>query len=249
MPNIKGEKDEDKLQKISRNTLQEIHHQQSDIKESKTNRKNARSKLRDGNAESPRVMGRGRESKQADGRNPRTNTRKVQKVSEKEKVITQLRVRELFKYSVISGKLVRKINVSSNAKAGDIIESVTNTDGYVYVGIDGYTYAAHRIIWLYVHGTFPKGQIDHINHNRTDNRIENLRVVTNRENHQNRAIKNKSGHTGVTLDDKKNRWKSQVSILGKTRCIGTYKTVEEAICARKAADKIVKIALDSGVSL
>jgi len=92
-------------------------------------------------------------------------------------------------------------------------------------------------------------QIDHINHNRTDNRIENLRVVTNRENHQNRAIKNKSGHTGVTLDDKKNRWKSQVSILGKTRCIGTYKTVEEAICARKAADKIVKIALDSGVSL
>jgi hypothetical protein len=69
-------------------------------------------------------------------------------------------------------------------RAGEIAGSVSNK-GYVMIGIDYKKYSAHRLAWLYVHGDWPAGEIDHINRDRTDNRISNLRVATRRQQIEN----------------------------------------------------------------
>lgn len=89
-----------------------------------------------------------------------------------------------------------KTNSQKTTKAG----YVSNKDGYIRVMLDGKGYLAHRIIWEMHNGQIPNGmQIDHINHIRNDNRIENLRLVSNQDNQKNtkRSGNNKSGVTGV----------------------------------------------------
>jgi hypothetical protein len=61
-------------------------------------------------------------------------------------------------------------------KAGDVA-GVINEDGFIEIMIDGEEYLAHRLVWMYVHGKFPDGEINHINGDKTDNRIENLRFI------------------------------------------------------------------------
>lgn len=57
------------------------------------------------------------------------------------------------------------------------VAGVINEDGFVEIMIDGVEYLAHRLVWLYVHGNFPDGEIEHINGDKTDNRIQNLRFI------------------------------------------------------------------------
>lgn len=80
---------------------------------------------------------------------------------------------------------------------------------------------------------------DHINHNRIDNRKENLRVCTRSENLQNMSIKksNTSGTTGVYWDIKNNKWRAQIQLLGKLKTFGRYKNLDDAIKARKDAEE------------
>ena len=72
--------------------------------------------------------------------------------------------------------------IFTNCKTGKIMGIGGNSHGYIALSIFGKRYLAHRIAWLYVYGEFPKNQIDHINHDKVDNRIENLRDITAREN-------------------------------------------------------------------
>lgn len=92
---------------------------------------------------------------------------------------------------------------------------------------------AHRLIWAWVNGEWPKGDVDHINGVRDDNRIENLRDVTRAENLRNvrRRGDNTSGHVGVSLLPKTKRWRVRVGSVE----IGSFATLEEAVQARKAA--------------
>jgi hypothetical protein len=83
------------------------------------------------------------------------------------------RLRERLRYDGGTGVFTRRVG-SGHARAGEIAGSVHST-GYVRIGIDGGKYTAHRLAWLYVHGVWPSDQIDHINRNRSDNRIANLR--------------------------------------------------------------------------
>ena len=71
------------------------------------------------------------------------------------------------------------------------IAGTKNKSGYVAIGIDGKLYRAGRLAWLYFYGSWPTNTIDHINHDRTDNRICNLRDITNAENVRHRRIKAK----------------------------------------------------------
>lgn len=98
----------------------------------------------------------------------------------------------------------------------------------------GETYAAHRIIWKLVYGVEPE-LIDHINGDCTDNRIGNLRSVSNQINCQNRAMRsdNTSGVTGVTL--RRGKWRSRIFINGKDVLIGTFASFDEAVMARNKA--------------
>lgn len=119
--------------------------------------------------------------------------------------------------------------------AGWVAGKINKSDGYVEISIHKIKYKAHRIIYKIHTGVEPI-QIDHINRIRHDNRFENLRSVTHLQNCKNRSIskKNISGHTGITPID--NGWRVQDYINEKTIHVGHYKTLEEAIQAKKEWD-------------
>lgn len=113
-------------------------------------------------------------------------------------------------------------------------------DGYKRTSIEYNEYLLHRLIWKLYYGEDPSEFIDHINGIRDDNRICNLREANYVENgrNQNKLFKhNTSGYTGVVFDKSKDRWLARIQILGETINIGSFKTMEEAVEARKERAK------------
>lgn len=98
--------------------------------------------------------------------------------------------------------------------------------GYVKITINGSNYLAHRIAWLLTHGNPPDGEIDHINGIRNDNRIENLRVVSRRQNMQNCAAHRDGRLVGTIFHGRK--WRAHMSIDGKRIDLGGFDTKEAA---------------------
>ena len=113
-------------------------------------------------------------------------------------------------------------------------KSIARLEGKVF----SKTYKTHRIAWLIYYGEWPKNQIDHINQDPTDNRIENLRDVTQLENLKNQALRsnNKSGYIGVSFYKGKNKYGAELIINGVKKWLGYYDTVEEAVAARAVAN-------------
>jgi hypothetical protein len=112
--------------------------------------------------------------------------------------------------------------------------------GYRSINVDKKTYKAHNLVWFYFHGVFPTNVIDHINGNRLDNRIENLRDVTQQQNLWNmqRAMSNsKSGILGVDWVLYRKKWRAQIRVNGKKKCIGYFASAEEAGVAYQNAKK------------
>lgn len=112
-------------------------------------------------------------------------------------------------------------------------------NGYVRVRINGQLLMAHRLIWEMFNGPIPEGfEIDHINHVRTDNRIENLRLVTHADNAKNQSIRknNKTGRCGVSWKDSCKKWCAQISVNGKVIHLGLFSSFNKAVSARKKAD-------------
>jgi len=122
-------------------------------------------------------------------------------------------------------------------RKGKIASNITKT-GYVRIKINQIEYKAHNLAWLYTYGTFPYLIVDHINHNRSDNRILNLREVSHSENMKNqKKFKiNKSGHTGVIFHKRDKVWQSSIGVDGTLKHLGSFKTKKEAIIAREIAN-------------
>ncbi|EBX9481351.1 HNH endonuclease [Salmonella enterica subsp. enterica serovar Abony] len=140
-------------------------------------------------------------------------------------------------FYVRNGKLHWKIKPAARVKAGDVAGYLTCT-GYMSVERSGRQYQVHRIIWEMHNGEIPNGYfIDHINHNRIDNRIENLRLVTSGGNAKNRSRPNTntSGVTGVHWNKRLNKWHVQINHEGKRKHIGLFDSIEKAAEARKDA--------------
>lgn len=121
---------------------------------------------------------------------------------EKEALISQKRLHELFEYDGATGSWVNKIDRGSRARKGQPAGGVHKSTGYVNIMIDGNQYRAHRLAWLYTYGDYPDGEqpfIDHINGKKGDNRIDNLRVSSGGENQRNQGkhSRNTSGVTGI----------------------------------------------------
>lgn len=109
--------------------------------------------------------------------------------------------------------------------------------GYAYNSQKGYM---HRFLWESVNGKIPKGlQIDHKNRDKLDNRLSNLRVVTNQQNHMNlQSYKNSSSiYKGVSWKKDKNKWRAQITINGKQKHLGYYNSEVEAARAYDATAK------------
>lgn len=123
-----------------------------------------------------------------------------------------------------------------NARYSMISCGHLSSNGYLIVSVNKSFYAVHRIIWLIVYGYFPI-EIDHINHNRTDNRIDNLRCVNRRDNCRNQSIRklNNSGVTGISFDRKNKKWRVVIGSRKTFKHIGRFSIFNDAVVAAKAA--------------
>lgn len=152
--------------------------------------------------------------------------------------ITASLLRDLVSYDEGTGSFTRLKNVRGSF-AGPITPK-PQSNGYVSIWVANGRYSAHRLAWLYVYGEWPRGEIDHINGVKDDNRISNLRDVARHENEINKAPRGlaKSGAVGVVRANwtiHKTTWYAQIKCNGKRYYLGSYPTVEEASAAYEAA--------------
>lgn len=143
--------------------------------------------------------------------------------------MNQLKLSEYFAYE--DGRLVRTKTVNYKAKAGDFAGTVDKSIGYLKVNFDGKVRLVHRLIWALVYGDEPVGMIDHIDGNRANNRIENLRCCDNRTNMQNlkRArTDSATGVLGVSLCKQTGRYVGRIRSGSKYLSLGRFDTVEQA---------------------
>lgn len=147
--------------------------------------------------------------------------------------LTQQRVRELFDYRE-DGFLISKIRVGRR-KAGDPIGFMSSL-GYWIFKIDKKSIKVHRVIFLWHYGYIP-AEVDHIDCDRGNNRIENLRAATSQENNRNRGANknNTSGFKGVAFEADRGKWKAHICINRKKMHLGRFDSPEAAHEAYKAA--------------
>lgn len=155
--------------------------------------------------------------------------------------VTQARLRELFHYDEQSGVFTRAIDArrcGANynrvaAKAGDRV-GFAHPTGYVLMRVDGRTVKAHRMAWLYVYGFLPSKMIDHIDGDKTNNAIANLREVDfsqNQQNRSDRSSRSNSGFLGVSFHKKAGKYRAIIKYGGKNRWLGLFATPEAASAA------------------
>ena len=153
-------------------------------------------------------------------------------------MLTQDRLKQVFDYNPETGLFTRILAISRKSKVGDIVTTV-NRQGYIVLRLDGELHYCHRLAWLFVHGFYPTSHIDHINGNPSDNRLCNLRDVSQKANMQNLHKPHKdskSGFIGVHKDKK--RWAARIFVNGKSVSLGSYSTPKDASTAYLAAKRI-----------
>lgn len=143
-------------------------------------------------------------------------------------------------YNSETGEFTWKISPSRNIKVGTRA-GVVNKTGYRLISINNIRYKAGRLAWFYHYGEWPSDetpQIDHINGNRSDDRIANLRQVTDEQNSRNQKVRstNTSGRTGVQFHKHRGKWMAVIRNNGKYECLGYYAKFEDAVKAREAAE-------------
>ena len=155
-------------------------------------------------------------------------------------MLTQHRLKELFDYDRVSGCLIWRTTGAGRKRAVAGYNPVPSLyeKEYIQIRIEGKLYKAHRLVWLYVHGKWPKNDVDHIDGNSRNNRVENLREATMSQNLANRSAQNKnntSGHRGVYFDKSKKKWCAEVTVVGKKLHLGTFSTIEQAALTAQRA--------------
>ena len=143
--------------------------------------------------------------------------------------VTQNLLKELFEYNdgVFYWKVARQ-----GIKCGQIAGSLFS-NGYRRIKINGKCYLEHRLVWLFHKGEFPKNEIDHVNGNIADNRIENLREATRSENSCNRKtpIDNTTGFKGVCFNKQSQKYQGQIIHKRTNYYCGVFDTPEDAYAA------------------
>lgn len=144
------------------------------------------------------------------------------------------RLRDVLHYDAETGDFIWKKKLSNSSRIGDVA-GATEPDGYRILSIDGRSYRAHRLVWYYIYGSEAPFEIDHIDGDRSNNRLSNLRLATKSQNRKNtkRHRDNKSGFKGVVFQKhtKKNPWRSVITYGGKSHHLGNFPTPEDAHAA------------------
>ena len=152
-------------------------------------------------------------------------------------ILTADYLKMLLCYDSETGIFTRRVDVvcgkgAVRFKAGTAAGGL-DSQGYWRIMINGKDYSAHRLAWLHVFGVWPERQIDHINENKSDNRLENLRLATQSENSSNRGAQknNTSGFKGVVWHKHKKKWMAQIRAGGKQKYLGLFSSAESAYAA------------------
>ena len=160
--------------------------------------------------------------------------------------ITRERLLEILSYDRLTGVFIWKERARDQFKSDRELNrwntrysgkpaGTPNQDGHILINISKTQFLAHRLAWLYVHGEWPTGQVDHWDVNPSNNVISNLREATHSQNLANRGPRrtSKSGVKGVHLRD--SRWIAQIYANGKKRHLGSFNSMEAATSAYSRA--------------
>lgn len=157
--------------------------------------------------------------------------------------ITAKQLRAVLEYEPHTGLFIwrrRKKTDPFNSWAG--LRAGAKRDlGYIVIRINYRLYRAHRLAWLYVHGRWPKGEVDHINGDPSDNRIANLRLATSglQKSNARRRSDNTSGYKGVWWEKRRKHWVAEIRHKGQRHHLGAFVTAEDAYVARiEAANRL-----------
>lgn len=155
------------------------------------------------------------------------------------KQISKKTIRKNLYYDPKTGIFTRRLANCNSVKVGEVAGGV-DAEGYLVIRINKTKYMAHRLALIYTHGkkAIKNKFADHINHNRMDNRLENLRIVTKQENSQNRlrSKNNTSSVSGVHFAKHCNKWQSRISIQGERINLGLFTCFTEAVKVRREAE-------------
>lgn len=156
--------------------------------------------------------------------------------------LTVERLREILNYDPDTGVFVWRVN-KGPVKAGRV--AGYPQEGYIGISIDGTGFAAHRLAWLYVYGQFPEYTIDHINQNKSDNRICNLRHVTHANNMLNKGMpaNNRTGYAGVSWCSTHKKFVAQITANRIKHHIGWFDDPALAHAAYMAEKKKLHIVM------
>lgn len=141
------------------------------------------------------------------------------------RTLSHERLLEVLDYNPATGDFTWLVDVGDCPLAGSKTGQASDSGGYLHVGIDGGCYRNQRLAWFYVNGEWPETHVDHINGNKLDNRIANLRIATRSQNCMNskRRIDGKSKYRGVSIHKQSGRW----SVKFRGRYIGLCHSEEE----------------------
>lgn len=153
-------------------------------------------------------------------------------------ILTAQKLREVLNYDPETGIFTRKVRLAQRHQVGDRADfEVTggNLKGYRRVSLFSQRYLAHRLAWLYVYGKWPEQHIDHINGDRADNRIKNLREADDQLNIENqrraRADAVTSKYLGVHFDRPTKKWRARIQHKGKSIHVGMFDCEHAAFAA------------------
>jgi len=173
--------------------------------------------------------------------NPLTKTplQRSDDMAELNNIEMQALLKELLHYDAETGIFTWRESRGRLAKAGQVAGYTCST-GYRSIRFMGKDRKAHRLAWLYTHGEWPSGVIDHINCERADNRIENLRDVSYQGNSQNRRKARSNSLSGLMgVAQCQGKFQSWIHLADKSRLhLGTFKTAEEAHTAYVEAKRV-----------
>jgi hypothetical protein len=145
-------------------------------------------------------------------------------------------IKENYYYQESTGKLF--VIDKSEGKYRYKVCTRKHTLGYLIVRVCKVSYASHRVIWFLYYGVWPTKALDHIDHVKHNNKIENLREVTTTENNRNMPLssKNTSGYPGVYWNKKNKVWQAKIWIGQGWKHLGCFKILQDAVDVRKSAE-------------
>lgn len=147
-------------------------------------------------------------------------------------MITHTDLLKILKYNPMTG-----IFTKDSRRRKNVVVGYLHPDGYMRISVKGVKYLGQRLAWFYVHGDWPTQHIDHINQNKADNRLSNLRLASRLENSRNRKVfvNNKCGYKGVHFVSNLGKYRAIIKYEGKPIHLGYFHYLDDAALAYNEA--------------